>query len=219
MPTKTESSTVAAAFCGKEPEVGKPIGYFYGYKSNGIFQNQEQIDNYKGPKLNGDKTQPGDVIWADTDNSGTLDANDRTMIGNPNPDLTMGLSLNASWKAIDFSITTYGAFGQQILKCYRDFSSSPLNNYTAEIFQRWHGEGTSNKFPRLSSASSSNWNRVSDIYIEDGDYLKIKNITVGYSGMDPEIGYGGDDYGWASGIDLGYYPSARTYMIGLNVKF
>ena len=134
-------------------EVGKPIGYFYGYKSNGIFQNQEQIDNYKGPKLNGDKTQPGDVIWADTDNSGTLDANDRTMIGNPNPDLTMGLSLNASWKAIDFSITTYGAFGQQILKCYRDFSSSPLNNYTAEIFQRWHGEGTSNKFPRLSSAS------------------------------------------------------------------
>ena len=229
-------------------EVGKPIGYFYGYKSNGIFQNQEQIDNYKGPKLNGDKTQPGDVIWADTDNSGTLDANDRTMIGNPNPDLTMGLSLNASWKAIDFSITTYGAFGQQILKCYRDFSSSPLNNYTAEIFQRWHGEGTSDKFPRLSSASSSNWNRVSDIYIENGDYLKIKNITVGfdfkkafkklpvqqlrlyltaqnlftftgYSGMDPEIGYGGDDYGWASGIDLGYYPSARTYMIGLNVKF
>ena len=227
---------------------GYPIGYFYGYKSNGIFQNQEQIDNYKGPKLNGDKTQPGDVIWADTDNSGTLDANDRTMIGNPNPDLTMGLSLNASWKAIDFSITTYGAFGQQILKCYRDFSSSPLNNYTAEIFQRWHGEGTSNKFPRLSSASISNWNRVSDIYIEDGDYLKIKNITVGfdfkkafkklpvqqlrlyltaqnlftftgYSGMDPEIGYGGDDYGWASGIDLGYYPSARTYMIGLNVKF
>ena len=227
---------------------GYPIGYFYGYKSNGIFQNQEQIDNYKGPKLNGDKTQPGDVIWADTDNSGTLDANDRTMIGNPNPDLTMGLSLNASWKAIDFSITTYGAFGQQILKCYRDFSSSPLNNYTAEIFQRWHGEGTSDKFPRLSSASSSNWNRVSDIYIEDGDYLKIKNITVGfdfkkafkklpvqqlrlyltaqnlftftgYSGMDPEIGYGGDDYGWASGIDLGYYPSARTYMIGLNVKF
>lgn len=228
-------------------EVGKPIGYFYGYKSNGIFQNQEQIDNYKGPKLNGDKTQPGDVIWADTDNNGTLDANDRTMIGNPNPDLTMGLSLNASWKAIDFSITTYGAFGQQILKCYRDFSSSPLNNYTAEVFQRWHGEGTSNKFPRLSSASSSNWNRISDIYIEDGDYLKIKNITVGfdfkkafkkmpvqqlrlyltaqnlftftgYSGMDPEIGYGGD-YGWASGIDLGYYPSARTYMIGLNVKF
>ena len=228
---------------------GYPIGYFYGYKSNGIFQ-QSGTDRQlqRSETEQGDKTQPGDVIWADTDNSGTLDANDRTMIGNPNPDLTMGLSLNASWKAIDFSITTYGAFGQQILKCYRDFSSSPLNNYTAEIFQRWHGEGTSNKFPRLSSASSSNWNRVSDIYIEDGDYLKIKNITVGfdfkkafkklpvqqlrlyltaqnlftftgYSGMDPEIGYGGDDYGWASGIDLGYYPSARTYMIGLNVKF
>ena len=235
-------------------ENGRPYGFFYGYLHDGIFQNQQEIDGYTYVDSNG-KTQliqpnakPGDIRFKDLDGKNGLNGDDRTMIGNPNPDLTMGLSLNASWKAIDFSITTYGAFGQQILKCYRDFSSSPLNNYTAEVFQRWHGEGTSNKFPRLSSASSSNWNRVSDIYIEDGDYLKIKNITVGfdfkkafkklpvqqlrlyltaqnlftftgYSGMDPEIGYGGDDYGWASGIDLGYYPSARTYMIGLNVKF
>ena len=229
-------------------EVGKPMGYFFGYKSDGIFQNQEQIDNYQGAKLNGEKTQPGDVIWRDINNDGKIDENDRTEIGNPHPDVTMGLSLNASWKAIDFSITTYGAFGQQILKCYRDFSSSPLNNHTTDIFERWHGEGTSNKYPRLSSASSTNWSKVSDIYIEDGDYLKIKNITVGfdfkkafkkiplqqlrlyftaqnvftftgYSGMDPEIGYSGDSYSWSSGIDLGFYPSARTYMVGLNVKF
>ena len=228
-------------------EVGMPIGYFYGYKSNGIFQNQEQIDNYTGAKLNGDATQPGDMIWEDVDHNGSIDANDRTMIGNPNPDVTMGLSLNASYKALDFSITTYGAFGQQILKCYRDFSSSPMANFTTEIFERWHGEGTSNTMPRLSSSSNSNWNRISDLYIEDGDYLKIKNITLGfdfkkafkkiplqqlrlyvtaqnvftftgYSGMDPEIGYGAGN-GWASGIDLGYYPSARTYMVGLNVKF
>ena len=228
-------------------EVGMPIGYFYGYKSNGIFQNQEQIDNYTGAKLNGDATQPGDMIWADVNNDGEIDTDDRTMIGNPHPDVTMGLSLNASYKAIDFSITTYGAFGQQILKCYRDFSSSPMANFTTEIFERWHGEGTSNTMPRLSSSSNSNWNRISDLYIEDGDYLKIKNITLGfdfkkafkkipvqqlrlyvtaqnvftftgYSGMDPEIGYGAGN-GWASGIDLGYYPSARTYMVGLNVKF
>ena len=228
-------------------EVGKPIGFFYGYKSNGIFQNQEQIDNYTGAKLNGDATQPGDVIWADVNGDGAIGPEDRTEIGNPNPDLTMGLSLNASYKAIDFSITTYGAFGQQILKCYRDYSTSPTANYTSEIFERWHGEGTSNKLPRLGSTSNTNWNQISDIYIEDGDYLKIKNITLGfdfkkafkqlpvqqlrlyvtaqnvftftgYSGMDPEIGYGAGQ-GWASGIDLGYYPSARTYMVGLNVKF
>ena len=227
--------------------VGRPIGYFYGYISDGIFQNQAQIDAYTGAKLNGDNTAPGDVIWRDVDNSGTIDANDRTMIGDPNPDVTMGFSFNIGWKGIDLGVTTYGAFGHQILKCYRDFTASPLSNFTTDIYARWHGEGTSNTMPRLSSASSSNWNRISTIYMEDGDYLKIKNITVGfdfkkffpkipfgqlrgyfsaqnlytftgYSAMDPEIGYG-SDYGWASGIDLGYYPSARTYMIGLNIKF
>lgn len=229
-------------------EVGKPIGFFYGYKSSGIFQTQEQIDNYQGAKINGDATRPGDVIWCDINHDNKIDENDRTEIGNPHPDLTMGFSVSASWKAFDIAITTYGAFGQQILKCYRDFVSSPLNNYTTDIFERWHGEGTSNKFPRISSASNTNWNKVSDIYIENGDYLKIKNITVGvdfkklfkqlpmqqlrlyitaqnlftftgYSGMDPEIGYSGDSYSWSSGIDLGFYPSARTYMVGLNVKF
>ena len=228
-------------------EVGKPIGYFYGYKSNGIFQNQKQIDEYKGAKVNGDATQPGDVIWRDINNDNKIDEKDRTEIGNPHPDVTMGLSLNAGWKAIDFAVTTYGAFGQQILKCYRDFVSSPLNNHTTDILKRWHGEGTSDKYPRLSSSSNTNWSKVSDIYIEDGDYLKIKNITIGfdfkkafkklplqqlrlyftaqnlftltgYSGMDPEIGYSGDNYSWSSGIDLGFYPSARTYMVGLNVK-
>lgn len=228
-------------------EVGTPFGYFYGYHSLGIFQNQAQIDNYKGALLNGDKTRPGDVIWADTDGNGSIDENDRTMLGNPYPDITMGLSFNIGWKGIDLSITTYGAFGQQILKCYRDFVSSPYSNYTTDIYERWHGEGTSNKLPRLTSTTSTNWNRISDIYMEDGDYLKIKNVTLGYdlkktfkklpmqqlkiyvaasnlftftgySGMDPEIGYG-SGYSWGSGIDLGYYPSARTFMFGTNIKF
>lgn len=228
-------------------EVGKPFGYFYGYRSLGIFQNQAQIDNYEGALLNGNKTQPGDVIWADTDGNGSIDADDRTMIGNPYPDITIGFSFNVGWKGIDLSVTTYGAFGQQIMKCYRDFVSSPYNNYTADIYERWHGEGTSNKLPRLSSSTSTNWNRISDIYVENGDYLKIKNVTLGYdlkktfrrlpmqqlkiyataqnlftftgySGMDPEVGYGsGSTVG--SGIDLGYYPSARTFMIGTNIKF
>jgi len=229
-------------------EVGYPIGYFYGYKTAGIFQNQSQIDNYKGALLNGSSTQPGDVIWVDNDGNGEINAKDRTMIGNPNPDITLGFSFNAGWKAFDLSVTTYGAFGQQIMKCYRDFSTSPLNNYTTDILNRWHGEGTSNKYPRLTSTSSTNWTKVSDLYVEDGDYLKIQNLTVGfdfkkiykklpfgqlrlyftaqnlftftgYSGMDPEIGYGGDNDEWASGIDLGYYPSARTIIMGINIKF
>ena len=228
-------------------EIGKPLGYFYGYKSLGIFQNQKQIDEYKGAKENGAQTQPGDVIWADIDKNGIIDSNDRTEIGNPHPDMTLGFSFNVSWKMIDLSVTTYGAFGQQILKCYRDYASSPLQNFTTDILERWHGEGTSNKLPRLASTGGSNWSKVSDIYVENGDYLKIKNITIGvdikkifkkiplqqlrlyatvqnlytftgYSGMDPEIGYG-SDFGWVQGIDLGYYPEARTCMLGLNVKF
>ena len=231
-------------------EVGKPIGYFYGYKSAGIFQNQKQIDDHTGPLLLGSNTQPGDVIWVDVDGNGSIGPEDRGMIGNPHPDLTMGLSFNVEWKGIDLSVNTYGAFGQQILKCYRDFSSSPFHNFTTDIYERWHGEGTSNKLPRLTPAGNSNWNRVSNIYMEDGDFLKIKNVALGYdfkklfkklpvqqarlyvsaqnlftftgySGMDPEIGFGTEavGYEWGQGIDLGYYPSARTYSIGVNIKF
>lgn len=228
-------------------EVGMPIGYFYGYKTAGVFQNQAEIDAYKGALLNGENTNPGDVIYVDSNNDGVIDANDRTMIGNPHPDFTLGLSFNIEWKGIDLSISGFGSFGQQIFKCYRDFSSSPLNNYTTDILKRWTGEGSSNKYPRLASSSNSNWNRISSLYVEDGDYFKVQNITLGYdiakafkkfplktcrvyvtgqnlftftsySGMDPEIGYGGGS-GWAQGIDLGYYPIARTILFGVNLKF
>lgn len=231
-------------------EVGKPFAYFYGYASDGIFQNQKQIDSYTGAKLLGANTQPGDVIWRDVDGNGKIDDNDRTEIGNPHPDFTLGFSFNVSYKGFDLNVTTYGAFGHQILKCYRDFVASPQSNFTTEIFQRWHGEGTSNKFPRLSSSVSTNWNRISDIYIENGDYFKIKNVSLGYdfkrllgpripigqlklyvsaqnlftftgySGMDPEVGYGTtSSYSYAQGIDLGFYPSSRVIMIGTTIKF
>jgi len=230
-------------------EVGRPVGYFYGFKSAGIFQNQAQIDSYDGPLLLGANTQPGDVIWVDVNNDGKIDADDRTEIGNPHPDFTLGFSLNFDYKGISLDITNYGAFGQQIMKCYRDYVASPQSNFTTDIFQRWHGEGTSDRYPRLSSSVSSNWNRISDIYVENGDYLKIKNITLGYdfkrllpklpvqqlkvyvtaqnlftftdySGMDPEIGFSAEGgYTWSQGVDLGFYPSARVYMIGTNIKF
>lgn len=226
-------------------QVGYPIGYFYGYKTAGIFQTEEEIANYKGAKLA--NTKPGDVIWVDRNGDGVIDENDEGMIGDPHPDVTMGFGVNASWHGADFSMTFHGAFGQQILKSYRSFADYARQNYTSEIFGRWHGPGTSNRLPRLTTGTSPNWQYISDLYMENGDYLRCQNLTVGYdfkhlfrslpvtqlrlyftaenlftitgySGMDPEVGYGGNQ-SWVSGIDIGFYPSPRTYLVGVNVKF
>ncbi len=196
-------------------------------------------------KLEG--AQPGDLIFVDTNGDGAITDDDKVMIGDPNPNYQANFSLNFGYKGFDLSLTTVGKFGHQIAKSYRSFADSPLQNYTTEIFERWHGEGTSNKLPRLTSGSHTNWQNISDIYIEDGDYLKLQNLTIGYdfkqlfakmplsqariyftaqnlftitnySGMDPEVGYGYDK-SWVSGIDLGFYPSPRTYLVGVNIKF
>ncbi|WP_437920440.1 TonB-dependent receptor [Sphingobacterium sp. LRF_L2] len=227
---------------------GYPIGYFYGFKTDGIFQTQEQIDALRASGLGVlSNAQPGDVIFRDTNGDGAITDDDKVMIGNPHPDFSGGLNLNAGYKGIDLSVTAIGSFGHQIAKSYRSFADSPLQNYTTEIFDRWHGEGTSNKLPRLTSGSHTNSQYISDIYVENGDFVKIQNVTLGYdlktiwknmpfsqlrfyatvqnlitftkySGMDPEIGYGYDE-SWVSGIDLGFYPQPRTVMFGLNLKF
>lgn len=226
-------------------QVGYPVGFFYGYKTAGIFQTQEEIDQYTGAKLPG--TQPGDVIWVDRDGDGEITSNDRGMIGNPHPDYVLGIGLNASYKGFDLSVTMSGVFGNQIMKSYRSWSDSPKDNYTAEVFKRWHGPGTSNRFPRLSTNVHTNRQYVSDLYVEDGDYLRMQNITLGYDfkklfpgmflqqarlyvtaqnlftitsydGMDPEVGYGHGQE-WVSGIDCGFYPSPRTFIVGVNLKF
>ncbi len=225
-------------------EVGYPIGYFWGYKTAGVFQNAEEVASTSA-KLEG--AQAGDLIFVDTNGDGSISDDDKVMIGDPNPDFQANLSFNVGYKGFDLSVTTVGKFGHQIAKSYRSFADKPLENYTTDIFERRHGEGTSNRLPRLTSGSHSNWQNISDIYIENGDYLKLQNLTVGYdlknsikalpfsqariyftaqnlftitnySGMDPEVGYGGGQ-GWVSGIDLGFYPSPRTYLVGVNLKF
>ena len=157
-------------------EVGKPMGYFYGYKTAGVFQNQEQINN-AGPTLQSDP-EPGDLIFVDTNGDGVIDENDKTEIGNPNPDFRIGFSFNLGYKGFDLSVATNGAFGHQIAKSYRSFADSYQQNFTTDIFERWHGEGTSNRLPKLSSGSNSNWQEISDIYIEDADFLKFRILLL-----------------------------------------
>jgi TonB-linked SusC/RagA family outer membrane protein len=226
-------------------EVGRPIGFFWGYKTAGIFQNEQQIAATKA-KLEG--AQPGDVIFVDVNGDGQITEDDRTMIGNPHPDFILGFNFGARYKRFDFNITARGAFGQDIAKSYRSFVDSPLQNYTKDVYNTWMGEGTSNKLPRLTSGSHTNWMMLSDIFLEKGDYVKIANITLGYdfkqlvrktpfeklrlfasvnnlynftkySGMDPEVGYGYENSNWMSGIDLGSYPASTTYLMGVNIQF
>jgi TonB-linked SusC/RagA family outer membrane protein len=235
-------------------EEGKPIGYFFGMSYSGIWQNQEQIDAArKAGKAVLDNAQPGDCIWDDWNGDGVItysegDACDRHEIGNPNPDIMLGINLGFTWKGLDFAINGAGAFGQQIMRSYRSFSDAPYQNYDTTILDRWIGEGTSNTQPRISSTGSENTNWVSNRYMEDADYFKIKTITLGYDfkniwkgcpfqqlrfyvqaqnlitftgykGLDPEVGNSAGGSGWASGIDLGLYPPSRTYLVGASIKF
>ena len=241
-------------------EIGKPIGYFYGMSYSGIWQNQEQIDAARAAgKAVLDNAQPGDCIWDDWNGDGVItyaeakdaegnDICDRHEIGNPNPDVTLGINLGLSWKGLDFAVNGAGAFGQQIMRSYRSFSDSWWHNYDTTILNRWHGEGTSNDMPRISGTGHANTNYVSTRYMENADYFKIKTITLGYdfkkiwkscplqqlrlyvqaqniytftgyTGLDPEVGNAAGGDGWASGIDLGLYPPSRTYLVGASIKF
>ena len=241
---------------GFRAEPGKPIGYFLGMASEGIFQNQKQIDDYNAKGyafMNGyESAQPGDVIWIDQNGDGVYDEKDCVEIGNPHPDFTMGFNFSLQWKGFDFSVNGSGAFGQQVMQSYRQFALQDLQGFTNNLVARyWTGEGSTNKFPRYSSGSHNNFkcnSYNSDIFIQDADYLKIRNITfgydfkraikklpfqslrlfvtgqnlftfTGYDGMDPEVGSGAAGYSWSSGIDTGFYTSPKVYMAGVSIKF
>ena len=167
-------------------EEGKPIGYFYGMSYSGIWQSQDEIDAARAAgKTVLDGAQPGDCIWDDWNGDGVItyaegDLCDRHEIGNPNPDVMLGVNLGFTWKGLDFAVNGAGAFGMQIMRSYRSFSDAPYQNYDTTILNRWHGEGTSNTQPRISSTGSENTNWVSNRYMEDADYFKIKAVTLGY---------------------------------------
>lgn len=226
-------------------EVGKPMGYFYGLKTAGIFQNAAEVAAGVQPNA-----QPGDVRFVDLNGDGQIDANDKTQVGDPNPDFNYGINLELSYKAFDLSINTYGIAGGQNVFGIHDYTRAYTNN-TTDVLNRWTSEGTSNTVPRVTYGTDDNGNytRFSDLYIQDSDFFRIKNATIGcdltkltdklkffskfrlyvagnniytftkYKGMDPEIGFGNVNQSWAKGIDVGYYPQPRTYMMGLNVNF
>jgi len=226
-------------------ENGYPIGYFWGWKTDGLFQNQAEIDSYvdkDGNKIQ-PNAQPGDVRYQDLNGDGKISDADKTKIGDPNPDMTFGLTLALNYKEFDLSISSNGTIGNQIVQSYRN-QSNQYANYTTRILDRWHGEGTSNTIPRVTN-TNVNW-QFSDLYVQDGDFWRISNITLGYNfrklinkqfisqlrvyasvlnpftftkydGLDPEVGYGLGTY--TSGVDVGFYPTPRTFLFGVNVKF
>jgi TonB-linked SusC/RagA family outer membrane protein len=206
-------------------EVGHPLGYFWGYKTAGVFQNETEVASYtnsKGVQIM-PSAQPGDVKFVDTNDDGVIDDKDKVDLGNGTPSNIFSLSFNCQYKGFDFSVTTYGVSGNKIARSWHD-AGSVNDNYTTEILGRWHGEGTSNKLPRVLNSSSINQQYTSDLNIEDGSYLRISNVTLGYdfknlyksgplnqmrlfmtvqnlftftkyNGMDPAVGTSTDDSG------------------------
>ena len=224
---------------------GQPFPYFYGYKTAGVFQNMDEVKAYvnKDGNMIMPDAQPGDVRFVDVNGDGKISADDRTNIGNGTPKWTFGFNLGAEWKGFDFNLFLQGVTGNKVFDAtYRTDVYS--GNFPSWMLSRWTGEGTSNKYPILKAGDATNW-QVSDLYICDGSYLRVKNISLGYTlpknltqklsisrlrfyvmaenlitwtkywGFDPEISSGGTSLG----VDRGIYPQARTYTIGFNLSF
>ena len=234
-------------------ENGHAIGYFWGYKTAGLFQNQKEINDWiaAGNGIYQADVKPGDVKYIDVNHDGVINASDKVDLGNGLPKYTFGFNFSLAWKGFDLSANFTGAAGFQIAQSYRDPSSSQAN-YSRRILKRWTGEGTSNEIPRVTYGDVGNW-LFSDLYLQDGDYIRLQNLTMGYDfkkliswkglskmrlyfqvqnlftltkydGMDPEIGSfngtdGNSSDSWVSGVDMGYYPHPRTFIVGLNLAF
>ncbi|WKK65129.1 SusC/RagA family TonB-linked outer membrane protein [Lutimonas zeaxanthinifaciens] len=238
---------------GQDPparmEVGQPIGYFYGLKTDGLFQNQAEVDAHADQA----NAAPGDLryvdqLTVDTNDDGIPDAadgvineDDRVYIGDPIAPWTMGLNLGMNYRNWDFGAYFFASLGNEIVRNYE--RNQPLTNRSSYFLNRWTGEGSTDSFPRVTTGANSN-GLFSDFYVEDGSYLRIQNLQLGYTfnsdewknvdkfriyasvnnaytftkytGYDPAASTGEPIGG---GIDQGFYPIPRVYMLGLNLKF
>ncbi len=226
-------------------QVGQSYNSFYGFKTAGIFQNAAQIaanTNSTGGLIQ-PNAKPGDFRWVDTDKDGVITDKDKTFLGSNIPKYTFGLTLNFDYKGFDLMVFAQGAAGSKIFQGLRRLDINNSNWQTVAL-SRWTGDGTSNTYPRLTSDDKNgNFGKMSDFYLEDGDYVRLKVVQVGYSlpgsiyskiglsklrlylsaenlltitkytGYDPEIG------GGVFGIDKGIYPQARSIMLGVQLQF
>ena len=226
-------------------EAGEPFTYFWGYKTNGIFQNWDEVRAYtKDGQMIQPEARPGFVRFVDVNDDGKIDDSDRTKIGKGTPDWTFGFTFNAAWKGFDFMMFWQGTAGNDIFDATRRLDL-PAINLPSWFLGRWTGEGTSNKYPIYIQGDATNW-QASDLYVHDGSYLRLKNIELGYTipeyltkkafisrlrlyvaaenlltftkywGFDPEISSGSDK---SNGVDFGVYPQPRTLRVGCNVTF
>jgi hypothetical protein len=224
-------------------ERGYPIGYFVGLETNGIWQSAEEIAS---STVSQPGAQPGDLRFVDQNGDGIIsfgDNSDKTIIGSPIPDYMFGFNLNLDYKGFDFSANIYGAFGQEILRNYE--RQQPYANQLSYNLKRWTGMNSTNEYPRLTTGATQN-TTFSDFYVENGSYIRLKSIQLGYTlpknitsklgsssvriyiaannlltlskyfGYDPDLGSGN---ALGAGVDNGNYPQARVFMTGFNIKF
>ncbi len=232
---------------GTRAENGQPFPFFYGYKTNGVFQNMDEVRAYtKDGQMIQPGATPGDLRFVDMNGDGKINSDDRTNIGNPTPKWSYGANLGIDWKGIDFSVFVQGVADVDVFDAtYRQDIAS--GNYPTWMLARWTGEGTSNKLPILKQGDSKNW-VISDIYVNDASYFRIRNVQLGYTfpkawtkkigfdrirvfgmaenlftftkyhGFDPEVGASGYNERTSVGVDYGVYPQARTWTVGFNLS-
>jgi TonB-linked SusC/RagA family outer membrane protein len=218
---------------------GYPINVFYGYVTDGLFQNQSEVDNHAFQP----GAAPGDIRYRDLNNDGVINESDRTVIGNPNPTWLFSMNNTVEWKGLELSVYLQGVAGNSIYNAnnIENTGMAAAMNQTVAVLDRWTGEGTSNFMPRAVYGDPNQNCRVSDRFIENGSYLRVKNIMLAYSfpskmlqkinvhglrlalicenvatiskysGFDPEVSI--------NGIDSSRYPIPRTYSVGLNLNF
>ena len=220
-------------------DAGLPINVFYGYVTDGIFQNQAEVNAHAIQP----GAEPGDIRFRDLDNNGVINDDDRTVLGNPNPTHLFSLNNTLTYKGFELGIYLQGVAGNKIFNANNiDLTGmAAAYNQTTDVLKRWTGEGTSNSMPRAVFGDPNQNNRISDRFVENGSYLRLKTISLGYnfpkawlkpltienarltlscenvatitsySGFDPEVAI--------NGIDLSRYPISRTFNIGVNFNF
>jgi TonB-dependent starch-binding outer membrane protein SusC len=230
-----------------------PIATFYGWRTNGLYQNQQDIDNdpniANDPRRDQDLIQPGDVRFLDLNGDHVIDDKDRTILGSPHPKMTYGINANLGYKGFDLALFFLGVAGVDIYNADRMQGLDPQASFNmyAETINRWHGEGTSNTIPRMTTKRDNFNHRSSDMFVENGSFFRLKNITLGYtlpaaltqslrlskvrfyatgqnvfvitdySGMDPELGIVQGNL--QINVDYAQYPQSRTWILGAQLSF